>query len=85
MAKVKIDKLLGDAREKDAASYDFVQAVASTVWSIPHNLGGRPTIKAYETGNDCPLKGSEKYIDDNTTELRFLWAVSGIAKCIITY
>lgn len=58
--------------------YTHEQAIASDIWVINHNLNKRPSITIVDSADNV-VEGAEKYIDENTVEIRFNGAFKGKA------
>lgn len=58
--------------------FEFTQAVASTVWSVAHNLGRKPNVALRDSSN-VEMIGKIVHIDLNNLEIRFNTAKSGNA------
>ena len=78
--RVKVDKILGDVRESDYERFIFTQGTASTVWTINHNLGRKPSVSVIENGTGCRIFPAEVHTDDNNLTLTFLAATAGTAE-----
>jgi hypothetical protein len=60
-------------------SYTHTQAVASSSWSVTHNLGFKPNVRV-EDSSDRDIIGVEvDYIDDNHLTITFASSTSGKA------
>ena len=59
-------------------NYVHEQGLASDVWVINHNLGKMPSITITDSAGNV-VEGAEKYIDENTVEVRFNGAFKGNA------
>ena len=59
-------------------TYTHEQAIASDVWVINHNLNKKPSITIVDSADNV-VEGAEKYIDENTVEIRFNGAFKGKA------
>lgn len=51
-------------------SYVHEQLVASSTWTVAHNLGYFPNVVVVDSGGNKVI-GSVKYLDENTVELKF--------------
>jgi hypothetical protein len=58
--------------------FEFEQGIASDVWVIEHNLGKKPSIMVVDSADNV-VEGAERYIDENTIEIRFNGAFKGKA------
>ena len=56
----------------------FEQGIASDTWEIIHNLGKKPSITVVDSADNV-VEGAERYIDENTVEVRFNGAFKGKA------
>ena len=59
-------------------NYYYTQATPATVWTIPHNLGKRPSVSVIDTGNNV-VWGKVEYPDLNTVIFRSSVPFSGTA------
>lgn len=59
-------------------TYTHEQAIASDLWVINHNLNKKPSITIVDSADNV-VEGAEKYIDENTVEIRFNGAFKGKA------
>lgn len=58
--------------------YTYVQAVASALWTIAHNLGKFPSITVVDTSGNV-VEGAPVEIDANNCSIAFNSAFSGTA------
>ena len=58
--------------------FEFEQGIASDTWVIEHNLGKFPSIFVVDSAGNV-VEGAERYIDENTIEIRFNGAFKGKA------
>ena len=68
--------------QRISTGYDHVQAIASTVWTINHNLGGYPIADAYvmyEGDLQRILPSAVTYVDENTCTMTFVTPRAGFA------
>lgn len=63
---------------KTVTHYVHEQGVASDIWVINHNLGKMPSITITDSAGNV-VEGAERYIDENTVEIRFNGAFKGKA------
>jgi hypothetical protein len=61
-----------------SATLEFDQTEASTLWTIAHNLGRRPSVTTVDTVGD-EIEGQVHYVDANTVQVAFSPAVAGKA------
>ena len=61
-----------------SANYTHEQGIASDTWIIKHNLDKKPSIMIVDSADNV-VEGAEKYIDNNTIEIRFNGAFKGKA------
>ena len=54
------------------------QGVASTLWTITHNLGGKPSVTIVDSA-DTVVVGEVKYNSNSEVEVNFTSAFSGFA------
>lgn len=66
---------LAEAADKH---FVFEQGIASDTWIIEHNLGKKPSITVVDSADNV-VEGAERYIDENTIEIRFNGAFKGKA------
>lgn len=59
-------------------TYTHVQASASTVWNITHNLSKMPSITIFNSANELSF-GNIEYLNDNQMRVTFSAAISGKA------
>ena len=59
-------------------TYTYEQGIASDTWIIEHNLGKMPSIMVVDSADNV-VEGAERYIDENTVEVRFNGAFKGKA------
>lgn len=75
--KINENDLVEGIKDKN---YEHIQLNGSTAWSIPHNLGKKPSITAIDS-NGNRVFGVEKHIDNNNSILEFNVSISGVATC----
>ena len=66
--------------DKPDSFYEFTQGSPSTVWTITHNLGKKPTVRVFDT--DSPPReviGSISYVSSSQLTITFSAAISGVA------
>lgn len=61
------------------SSYTHTQASAASTWSIPHNLGYRPTVSVYTTGG-VEVEAEVAHLSANVLEARFAAPMAGSAR-----
>jgi hypothetical protein len=71
------DYLFGTGRFA-ASTYTHTQGVASTTWTITHNLQRHPSVSIVDTGGNI-IYGHTQYVDDNQITLTFSSAFTGKA------
>ena len=64
-----------------ASSYNYVQTLPSTTWTIAHNLGKKPIVMTYTVGGTS-LIGTVTNLSNNVLEISFSAAVAGTARLI---
>lgn len=64
----------------DAGSFYHIQAGVSDTWTITHNLGYRPNVTAFDSG-DGEVEGDVVHISVNQFTITFTSAFSGYAVC----
>lgn len=68
--------------------YSHVQSVASTTWTVNHNLGRKPIfdVFVYNSGDLVKIiPQSIEYTDDNTIIITFSQNRTGIVNCVTSY
>lgn len=63
------------------AGYVHTQASAATVWTVPHNLGFRPSV-AVTSASGAFVVGDPEHLDLNTLRLTFALPISGTARLV---
>lgn len=61
------------------SSYEHTQAVAATVWTVPHNLGYRPGVTVLTTGG-LEVLADVLHLSANTLTITFLAPLAGTAR-----
>lgn len=61
--------------------YDHQQASPSTLWTIAHNLGLRPSVQAFSVGG-VEMIGTVQHLSANTLTISFNIAVAGYARLV---
>lgn len=61
------------------ASYDHVQAVASSTWTIPHNLGFFPAVDVFTVGG-LKVLADVQHLSTNTAVVTLLAPMAGSAR-----
>ena len=64
----------------DASSYTHTQASAASTWTIPHNLGWRPTITVLSTGG-VQVIAEVVHLSALTAQVLFVEPMAGSARC----
>lgn len=59
-------------------TYVHTQGVASTTWTVNHNLGKYPTVTIMDSAGD-EVEGDISYVSANTLTLTFHAAMGGVA------
>jgi hypothetical protein len=59
-------------------SYTFEQQSSSTVWTVNHNLGFRPSVVVQDYGSNT-FEGDVRYLSTNALTITFSEAISGYA------
>jgi hypothetical protein len=72
-------EMLGFSVEDDK-HYIHEQLSAQEVWTIPHNLGKRPSVTATNSSN-VVVYGYVEHIDNNNLTVTFKYATMGKAYC----
>lgn len=57
--------------------YTHIQAVASSTWTVAHNLGSKPGGINVVNGSDVSVYGDIEHLDSNTVQISFSAPVSG--------
>ena len=57
----------------------FIQAVASALWVVPHNLGYKPDVMVYSTGG-VEVMAEVLHVDDNNLTITFSSPFAGRAR-----
>ena len=60
--------------------YAHAQGVASTVWSVAHNLGKYPSVTVVDSAG-TEVEGEIRHLGTNSLQLIFSAAFSGTAYC----
>jgi hypothetical protein len=68
----------GPAGLSGIGAYHHVQAMASTVWQVSHNLGFNPSVTIHDEDENVII-GAIDYVDENTLNLLFNAAIAGNA------
>lgn len=61
-----------------SSTYTHTQGIASTTWSITHNLGRYPSVSIVDTGGNI-IYGHAQYVSENQITLTFSSAFTGKA------
>jgi len=64
-----------------APSYNYVQTLPSTTWTIAHNLGRKPIVMTYTTGG-VSLLGTVTNLSSYLLTITFSAPIAGIARLI---
>ncbi len=73
-----ISLLLYDIDSNTDKTFTFTQSVASSTWSVTHNLDKFPSVSVVDSGNTTVL-GSVEYINENELTITFSAPFSGYA------
>lgn len=68
------DGLAGD-------TFEYRQINASTLWTIPHNIGKRPSVTAISVGGRV-MVGQVDHLSVNTLTITFTTPVAGLAHLV---
>lgn len=68
----------GDQGDSAAASYQHIQGIASSVWTINHNLGFYPNVTVVDSSKREVI-GEVEYTSINTIQITFSGGFSGEA------
>ncbi len=63
-----------------AATYTHLQTAALSIWTVPHNLGRKPSITVVDN-LDQRIEPDVTYIDDNTVRITHGSALTGKVYC----
>jgi hypothetical protein len=74
------DKYIHSGGASGDLSYTHTQAVASTVWTVNHNLGKKPAVTVVDSGENVVF-GDVTYVDLNILTVTFLAAFGGKCFC----
>lgn len=61
--------------------YQHIQSVAAATWTIPHNLGRKPTVTLFDVGGNVFI-ASIQHLSANTCVVYNAVAIAGSALCI---
>ncbi len=61
-------------------SYTHTQSLASTLWTVTHNLGKRPAVTVVDSGGN-EVVGDVTHLDANNLTVTFSVAFGGVAYC----
>ncbi|WP_279480222.1 hypothetical protein [Aureimonas sp. SK2] len=61
--------------------YDHVQATPTTVWTIAHNLGFRPSVTILSTGG-AEMRADVRHLSDDVLTVVFLLPTAGSAHLV---
>jgi len=73
-----ISLLLYDIDSNTDKTFTFTQSVASSTWSVTHNLDKFPSVSVVDSGNTAVV-GSVEYINENELTITFSSPFSGYA------
>jgi hypothetical protein len=68
----------GEPGEGSGSTFQFLQPVAATIWSIKHDLGRFPSVTVVDSAGNMAV-GGITYVDANNINLYFSAAFAGIA------
>lgn len=63
-----------------ASNYPHTQAIASAVWTVPHNLNRRPSVTTTDNLGRV-VYGDVTYVDANIVQITHGSALTGFAYC----
>jgi len=63
----------------NGTGFDFTQSTPSAVWTIPHNLGTRPTVSAVSVGG-VEMWGTITHLSNNVVQVDFSTPIAGTAR-----
>jgi hypothetical protein len=64
-----------------SSAFVHTQASASSLWTVPHNLGYRPSVSVTTVGGVEVLGSEVLHLSDNTLTLTFDDSFAGYARC----
>jgi hypothetical protein len=64
-----------------SASYEFIQATPSNIWTIPHNMGRTLAVTLYSIGGVVMI-GTIINISNNVMQIQFEIPVAGTARLV---
>jgi hypothetical protein len=73
-----ISLLLYDIDSNTDKTFTFTQSIASSTWSVTHNLDKFPSVSVVDSGNTAVV-GSVEYINENELTITFSAPFSGYA------
>lgn len=62
-----------------ASTYEHTQASSSATWTVPHNLGFRPTVSVHTTGG-VEVIADVVHLSTNTLQITLTQAMAGTAR-----
>lgn len=62
-------------------AFNYTQSASATVWTVPHNLGYRPTVTVYSPGGQVILAQIDT-ISLNTLQVTVNPASTGYVRCV---
>jgi hypothetical protein len=68
----------GSPASANDSTYVHTQILASTTWSVAHDLGKFPSVMVVDSGNNVVI-GDIHYVDNNNLTITFSAAFSGRA------
>jgi hypothetical protein len=76
--KIEVDPIVRDPASA-IRPFDFVQAVASSTWTVAHNLGYNPDVTVYSSGG-LEVVAEVLHIDSNNLTITFSSPFAGRAR-----
>ena len=68
--KIKVLEVLLSSRNNSGSTNNFTfrQELASSIWTIPHNLNKKPSVTVYDNLNQV-IYADVSYVDENTVRV----------------
>lgn len=75
-----VQAIVGKPGAPGGSTYTHAQAIAAAVWTVPHNLGRRPSVTvADHLGN--VVHADVTYLDNDLVQVTHGAAITGFAYC----
>ena len=75
-----VPAFMGPPGPPGGGTYTHTQAIAATVWTVPHNLGRRPSVSVTDHLGNVVL-ADVRYLDDDMVQISHGSALTGFAYC----